>query len=253
MFYQFLLARFGESGWLVAAMSIGGVLAGLIMWLVGARFSRSIVTLIAVSIGALIGLRMPHWFSVPLGAWATAVGGALLLGITGYALHRMWVGAGLAVLLALWAGILVWNIYCSGRVGTFPDRVAGMGIDEYWTQVWNSLPRDFRRITPFLCGLAVIFGVTVSVFWSRTAAVLLYSVLGVSVLMIMGMMGIAISKPSLLGVLPSQTGAQIATFGGMVFFGAIVQWFTSPRTLVEDQTTIQPPEQKDSPLPRMAA
>ena len=81
MFYQFLLTRFGETGWLVAAISIGGVLAGLIMWLVGARFSRSIVTLIAVSIGALLGLRMPHWFSVPLGAWATAVGGALLLGI----------------------------------------------------------------------------------------------------------------------------------------------------------------------------
>src|SRR5882672_2925568 len=235
MFYQFLLARFGETGWLVAAMSIGGVLAGLIMWLVGARFSRSIVTLIAVSIGALVGLRMPHWFHVPLGAWATAIGGALLLGITGYALHRMWVGAGLAVLLALWAGILVWNIYCSGRVGTFPDRVAGMGIDEYWTQVWNSLPRDFRRITPFLCGLAVVFGVTVSVFWTRAAAVMLYSVLGASMLMIMGMLAIAVSKPSLLGILPSQTGSQIATFGGMVFFGVIVQWFTSPRTISEDQ------------------
>jgi hypothetical protein len=252
MFYQFLLARFGESGWLVAAISIGGVLSGLIMWLVGARFSRGIVTLIAVSIGALVGLRMPHWFHVPLGAWATAVGGALLLGITGYALHRMWVGAGLAVLLALWAGILVWNIYCSGRVGTFPDRLAGMGIDEYWTQVWNSLPRDFRRITPFLCGLAVIFGVTVSVFWSRAAAVMLYSVLGVSVLMIMGMFAIAISTPTLLRILPSQTGSQIATFGGMVLFGTIVQWWTSPRAVVEDQITIMP-EEKQETIPRIAA
>jgi len=71
MFYRFMLDRFGESGWMVAAMSIGGVVAGLIMWLVGARFSRGIITLIAVSIGALVGLRMPHWFHVPLGAWAT--------------------------------------------------------------------------------------------------------------------------------------------------------------------------------------
>ncbi|HEV8291647.1 MAG TPA: hypothetical protein VGP94_06970 [Tepidisphaeraceae bacterium] len=247
-----MLARFGETGWLVAAMSIGGVLAGLIMWLVGARFSRGIVTLIAVSIGALVGLRMPHWFNSPLGAWATAVGGALLLGITGYALHRMWVGAGLAILLALWAGILLWNIYCSGRVGTFPDRVAGMGIQDYWTQVWNCLPRDFRRIGPFLCGLAVMFGITVSVFWSRAAAVMLYSVLGVSVLMIMGMMGIAISKPSLLGILPSQTGTQIATFGGMVLFGGIVQWLTGSRAVVEDQLTKFEPE-KDNPIPRIAA
>src|SRR5881394_1577497 len=111
MLHEFLLTRFGPTGWMVAAISIVGVIAGLVLWLIGARFSRSIVTLIAVSIGALVGLRLPAWFSVPVGAWATAIGGALLLGISGYALHRMWVGAGLAFLLALWAGILVWNIY----------------------------------------------------------------------------------------------------------------------------------------------
>jgi hypothetical protein len=253
MFHQFLLQRFGESGWLVAAMSIVGVLSGLVLWLVGARFSRGIVTLIAVSIGALVGLRMPAWFAVPLGAWATAVGGALLLGITGYALHRMWVGAGLAFLLALWAGILVWNIYCSGRVGTFPDRVAGMGIDEYWTQVWNCLPRDFRRIGPFLCGLAVIFGVTVSVFWSRAAAVMLYSVLGVSVLMIMGMLGMAVAQPQLLGILPSQTGTQIATFGGMVLFGAIVQWRYGPKTMMEGEENRMMPDEKEDVIRQIAA
>jgi len=252
MFYQFLLQRFGETGWLVAAMSICGVLSGLVLWLVGAKFSRGIITLIAVSIGALIGLRMPHWFSVPLGAWATAIGGALLLGITGYSLHRMWVGAGLSLLLALWAGILVWNIYCSGRVGTFPDRVAGMGIDEYWTQVWNGLPRDFRRIAPFLTGLGIVFGVVVSIFWSRAASVMLYSILGVSMLMIMGMLGLAISRPQLLGILPSQTGSQIATFGGMVLFGALVQWRTSRQAVPENQQQkIQ--EQNDSPIPRIAA
>ncbi|HEV8604405.1 MAG TPA: hypothetical protein VGQ99_03510, partial [Tepidisphaeraceae bacterium] len=224
MLYQFLIARFGETGWAVALMSIIGVLAGIVLWLVGARFSRSIVTLIAVSIGALVGLRLPAWFSVPVGAWSTAIGGALLLGISGYALHRMWVGAGLAALLAAWALVLVWNIYCTGRVGTFPDRVAGMGIGEYWMNLWNCLPTDFRRIGPFLGALAVIVGVTTAVFWSRAAAFMLYSVLGVSVLLIMGMLGIAISKPQLLGILPHQTGTQIATFGGMVLFGALVQW-----------------------------
>src|SRR5258706_13703111 len=137
MFHQFLIARFGESGWMVAAISIVGVLSGLVLWLIGARFSRGIVTLIAVSVGALVGLRMPAWFAVPLGAWATAVGGALLLGITGYALHRMWVGGGAALFLALWAGILGLNIYCWRRVGTFPDLGAGIGTEEYSTQVWN--------------------------------------------------------------------------------------------------------------------
>jgi hypothetical protein len=167
MFYQFLLQRFGESGWLVAAMSIAGVLCGLVLWLVGARFSRGIVTLIAVSIGALVGLRLPAWFAVPLGAWATAVGGALLLGITGYALHRMWVRAGLAFLLALWSGILVWNT-CSGR-RHIPDRVAGMGIMNIGRRSGTVCRGDFRRVGPFVRAGSGLWRdcIGLLVFWRR--------------------------------------------------------------------------------------
>src|SRR5688500_12366530 len=201
MLYQFLIARFGESGWLVAAMAIDGVLAGVCLGLIGARFSRSIVTLIAVSIGALVGLRMPSWFAIPIGTWATAIGGALVLGVAGYALHRMWVGAGLSFLLAIWAGVMVWNVYGTGNFSTFPQRVAGMGIGEYWMGVWDSLPADFRRICPILSSMAIVGGIIISFFWSRTAAVLLYSFMGVSLLSIMGKLGIAISSPNLLGML----------------------------------------------------
>ena len=98
----------------------------------------------------------------------------------------------------------------------------------------------------------MVFGVVVSIFWSRAASVMLYSILGVSMLMIMGMLGLAISRPQLLGILPSQTGSQIATFGGMVLFGALVQWRTSRQAVPENQQQkIQ--EQNDSPIPRIAA
>src|SRR5213075_2425858 len=204
MFYQFLIARFGETGWLVAAMSIVGVLSGLVLWLVGARFSRGIVTLIAVSIGALIGLRLPAWFSVPLGAWATAVGGALLLGISGYALHRMWVGAALAFLLVVWAAVAVWNVYCAGHAVTLPSAYGAQSISDFWA----SLPADFRKISPYFCGMAMVAGLIIALIWSRAAMVMLYSILGASVLMIGGMLAIAIAKPSLLGILPRQTGSQ---------------------------------------------
>ena len=36
MMHQFLIARFGESGWMVAAISIVGVIGGLALWLTGA-------------------------------------------------------------------------------------------------------------------------------------------------------------------------------------------------------------------------
>ena len=64
--------------------------------------------------------------------------------------------------------------------------------------------------------------------------------------MIMGMLGIAIARPQLLGILPSQTGTQIATFGGMVLFGAIVQWRMSRRAYMEgEETKIMPTEKED--------
>jgi hypothetical protein len=110
-----------------------------------------------------------------------------------------------------------------------PDR-ASLAIGQYWVDYWHSLPMDFRKISPYFCGMALVTGLIIAIVWSRAAAVMLYSLLGVSVLMIMGMLAIAISKPSLLGILPSQTGSQIATFGGMVLFGAIVQWRFGPRS-----------------------
>src|SRR5688572_29577790 len=128
MLYQFLTARFGETGWPVAMMSIFGVITGIILWLIGARFSRGVITLIAVSIGALVGLRLPAWFNIPLGTWATAIGSALALGVCGYALHCMWVGAGLSLLLAIWAAVLVWNVYGSGRA-TIPHPLPGMELN----------------------------------------------------------------------------------------------------------------------------
>src|SRR5438045_3486862 len=231
MMHQFLIARFGESGWMVAAISIVGVVAGLALWLTGARFSRSIITLIAVSIGALVGLRLPHWFAVPVGTWATAIGGALLLGISGYTLHRMWVGAALAFLLVVWAAVAVWNVYCAGQTAHMPSAYSATSLHEYW----STLPTDFRKISPYFCGMALLAALIVALVWSRAAAVMLYSILGASVLMIMGVLAIAISKPTLLGILPRQTGAQIATFGGMVLFGAIVQWKFTPKSYRETE------------------
>jgi hypothetical protein len=232
MLHQFLLARFGETGWPVALMSIIGVLAGIALWLIGARFSRSIVTLIAVSIGALVGLRLPAWFEIPIGTWSTAIGGALLLGVLGYALHSMWVGAGLSALLAVWAAVLVWSVYGAGH--TLPTPVPGMALGDEVRLVWSSLPGDFRRVTPILSSIALVGGMVIAVFWTRTATVMLYSFLGVTLLTVMGTLGIGMSNPRLLGILPAHTGGQILTFGGMVLFGALVQWYMTPGKVPEN-------------------
>jgi hypothetical protein len=74
--------------------------AGLVLWLVGARFSRSIFTLLGVAAGAWVGLRVPRWMGWEIDAMAIAIGGALVLGLAGYlavvaGLHDVYVLAGI--------------------------------------------------------------------------------------------------------------------------------------------------------------
>src|SRR5829696_7762977 len=84
-------------------IAVAGALLGGVLWLGGSRFSRTLMTLISVSTGALVGLQVPKWYALGLEGWATAVLGALVFGISGYALHKVWVGMGLGLVLAGWA------------------------------------------------------------------------------------------------------------------------------------------------------
>src|SRR5688572_12193485 len=83
---------------LVIALAVAA--AGLLLSVVGARFSRSVYALAAVAAGAWVGLRVPRWTGWELDVMATAIGGALVLGFSGYLLHRAWVGLTLGLMLA---------------------------------------------------------------------------------------------------------------------------------------------------------
>src|SRR5215218_2320257 len=91
-------------------IAVAGAFLGGVLWLGGSRFSRTLMTLISVSAGALIGLQVPKWFTPGLEGWATAVLGALILGISGYALHKVWVGLGLGFVLAIWAALATLSV-----------------------------------------------------------------------------------------------------------------------------------------------
>src|SRR4029453_5362604 len=84
-----------DVGRLGLVIAIVGSMIGLGMWLIGSRFSRPIVTLLTVLLGASIGMHLPKWFGWQISGAGPAVGAALVLGVTGYVLHGMWVGIGL--------------------------------------------------------------------------------------------------------------------------------------------------------------
>src|SRR5258708_7766965 len=94
-----------ESSRVVAfAMGITGI--GFLLWLVGARVSRSMFALVGVALGAWIGLRLPRWMGWDIDAMAISIGGALLLGFAGFLLHMAWVGLMFGTLLTV-AGVSV--------------------------------------------------------------------------------------------------------------------------------------------------
>src|SRR5258708_25325408 len=131
---------------LAQAIAIAGAVLGGLLWLGGSRFSRTLMTLISVSTGGLIGLQMPRWFGWGLEGWATAVLGALVLGISGYALHKLWVGLGLGLVLAIWAAVGT-LLVCADPKGFFwPVGVQGSTLQSHLVDLWNSLTPEARKL-----------------------------------------------------------------------------------------------------------
>lgn len=209
-------------------LAVAGAFVGGILWLGGARFSRTLVTLISVSTGALIGLQIPRWFHLGLEGWATAVLGALVLGISGYMLHKVWVGLGLGLVLSLWAALAAFT-FCGDPKGFhWPIEQAGQGWKDYAIDVWNALTPETRRLLPFACCAALLSGLAVCILWPRLGAVLLYSSTGMTLLVGLGVAAMNSAKKEWLRIIPNQTSSQLIVLGSMVAFGAILQWRIAP-------------------------
>src|SRR4051812_5264697 len=95
--------------------------AGLVLWAIGAKLSRSLFTLGFVAIGCLVGRRLPGIFSWQIDGMATAVGGAVVMGVLGYSMHRIWVAMFLGLTLATWGALAVWVLRGSSDPFAWPE------------------------------------------------------------------------------------------------------------------------------------
>ena len=207
---------------LIAALT--ATLFGAVLWLVGARFSRPMITLVGVAAGAFFGRMLPGWMGWNVNTMAASVGGAVVLGMSGFLLHRMWVGLGLGVLLACWATVAVWVCFSDGAQLTWPPVDPTTTWRTFADALWLSVPLKVRQILPFAASLAMLSGLLASLLWPRFGAALLYSALGTSLLVGAGLIAIENGRPQWITIVPSQTWAQAMTLLGTVAFGAVVQW-----------------------------
>ena len=214
-------------GVLIIAM-IGSVF-GLVLWIAGVKVSRPLVTLVTVLIGATIGLQLPRWFNWNISGAGPAVGAAVVLGVSGIVLHRMWVGIGLGLTLALWCALGMWLIMRNNSSWDWPDLGDSQSWWAYLQDVWDDLPPNMARMLPYAAGAALVCGVASSILWPKLTTVLNWSAIGLTMCVALTTSAIAITHRDWLAKAPQQTWVQLASLAGLLFVGAAVQWKLSPK------------------------
>lgn len=203
-------------------VSLVAAVAGGVLWLFGSRFSQPFLALAGVGAGAWLGLKLPGWCSIPIGGWAGACAGALILGLLGYVLDRLWVGIGLGLLLAAWAafGMLVnHKLYYA-----FPSIIPHQSASEYLAMAYRHVPDHVRRVLPVMAGLTIGATLAMMLWLPRASLYLFYSLLGVTCLAVFGLAVGRLSRPSLLRIYPDRQTTQLLVALGMTLFGFVVQW-----------------------------
>lgn len=222
---QGLEASLGRYALLAA---FAGTAAGGVLWLAGSRFSRSITTLVAVSLGGYLGMHVPGWMGWSFEPMAAAVVGAMVVGLSGYLMHTTWVGLSLSLVLALWAAVIAWVLSGGGATPYVPDVSWSAGMVEALRATWRALPGDLPRVMPIALAAALTAGVAITVLWPKLGRVLTYSIIGVSLLLVMGLSAMRMSRPDWLAALPATLPAQLAFVAGLVGLGVVTQWRLTP-------------------------
>ena len=221
---EFLLQLPKEIGSPPIALSFLGALIGVGLWLIGARYSRTLITLVLVSTGGWIGLLLPAWLGWNIDGWATSILTAIALGLGGFLLHRIWVGMGLGLAMTGWAIAIVW-ICCRGdSTWSLPNYVAGLTASEYVKTAWLGLPDAVRHVLPVAAAAAMIGGFLAALLWPRLGVVMLYSLLGVSLMVTMGIASVRFARPQWIDRLPATPSSRALAVTGLIGLGALLQW-----------------------------
>jgi hypothetical protein len=218
-----------EAGQTVVYALLGVACVGAALWACGARFSRGMVALTCTSIGAVLGMRAPQLYGWNVSGAGVAVIGAIAAGVLGFVMHRLIVGVMLGAVMATWAAIGTWVMYRNGQSWSWPVVEPTTTIAQFFTDLWHVLPPDVTRIAPWSAGVAMLSGVALALLWPRLAVPLYWSMAGVSLAVPTGLAAMQYRCPEYLAKVPDQAGAQLVVLGGLVAFGAVLQWGLTPK------------------------
>ena len=199
-------------------------LIGLLLWTCGARFSQSILTLTAVACGTLLGMHLPAWCGWQIDGMGLGVAGAVVLGCSAFLFHGACIGLLLGGGLMLWAGATVW-LSMAGNEHWNLQAVHWEGdMIQFLHEAWQGLPPVVSHALPIACFLGLAGGIAVAIFLPRFARALAFSLIGLTLMIVMGVAAMHVTHPKWLS--PS-AGAHRSTWLaliGLILAGAVVQW-----------------------------
>ncbi len=208
-------------------IAICGAIIGATLWLAGAKFSTTLIGLATTSFGAAAGMAMPRYFGWSINGAAPAIAMAIVMGVSGFVLHRIWVGIGLGAVLAAWAALTSWASLCGDRQFVWPKYLATDNAVTYAHSIWAILPADVAHVLPYACGVAMLTGLVVTIFWPRLAIATAWSLAGVSMLVGLGAAAMEFSRPQWVNDIPREPSSQVLGLIALVAVGAAAQWRTA--------------------------
>lgn len=227
MLQEWLAGLLQDAGPRALAIALAVTGAGLLFSIVGARFSRSIFTLLAVAAGSWVGLRLPRWMGWEIDSMAVAFGGAMLIGLAGYLFHRTWVGITLGTGLAITASFIVWHRFGSSWTMPTLDRTKPLA-DALREMIanWSTLVPNPLRIAIVA---SFIGGGVIGWMWPKMSRVLAFAMLGTYLLTGGVLCAIAMKQPQWLDRMPASTQTRAVVLATMFVVSAAIQWALCPR------------------------
>jgi len=208
--------------WTVAAV-------GAVVWAAGSAFSRWVVTLFTVMLGASIGMQMPRWFGWNISGAGPAVGMAVVLGVLGYTVHGGWVGALLGIVLALWAALVTWICAGDGQVMSVPAVNELTTTATFAQDWWHGLPPSVAKLLPYTTAGAVVTGLACAILWTRLTTALAWSLTGVTLALGCGLAAASFGHPEWLEGRVPGVPLQVVIVILMVLLGTLIQWKLTAR------------------------
>lgn len=240
---QQLLSLFpaDQLGTIVTSIVLTGAVIGAATLLLGGLRSRFSITLLLLVVGAVVGRCIPAWLSLAIEPNATAMVGAMVLGILGFVFHRFWVAVWLGVVAASLAAAILWFRLGADRTFDAPSLEAGMTVSGYLGLCWHQMPHLFKADLPFVCIPLFLAGLVVGLLLEQVAVALLYALIGTSLLFSSLMFGEASEQmPSASYLLPRLGEMRIVLFAGFVLLGTLVQLVMMRKHQASTQSSEKP-------------